>query len=203
MTSPVATRLSATERRQELIEAGLRVFLSGSYAGATTAEIAREAGVSEPILYRHFGSKRDLYFACLDEAWARMRVTFERKLSELGDQKAVQAMGDTVRACRASKVLPQLLWIQALTESGEDPEIRRYLRRHLREVHDFVADVVRRGQAVGAVPADRDANAEAWIFIGTGLLISVGERLGGLLGPQDFESVAFQRRRWLTGSDAV
>ena len=42
----------------------------GSYSGATTAEIAREAGVSEPILYRHFGSKRDLYLACLDEAWA-------------------------------------------------------------------------------------------------------------------------------------
>jgi AcrR family transcriptional regulator len=203
VTPPVATRLPAAERRQELIEAGLRVFLSGSYSGATTAEIAREAGVSEPILYRHFGSKRDLYFACLDEAWARMRVTFELKLSELGDPKTVQAMADTVRACRASRVLPQLLWIQALTEAGEDPEIRRYLRRHLRDVHDFVADVVRRGQAVGAVPADRDANAEAWIFIGTGLLISVGERLGGLLGLQDFEAVAFQRRRWLTGSDAV
>jgi AcrR family transcriptional regulator len=203
VTPPVATRLPAAERRQKLIEAGLRVFLSGSYAGATTAEIARGAGVSEPILYRHFGSKRDLYFACLDEAWARMRVTFERKLSELGDPKTVQAMADTVRACRASKVLPQLLWIQALTEAGEDPEIRRYLRRHLRDVHDFVAGVVRRGQAVGAVPADRDANAEAWIFIGTGLLISVGERLGGLLGPPDFEAVSFQRRRWLTGSDAV
>jgi BetI-type transcriptional repressor, C-terminal len=112
-------------------------------------------------------------------------------------------MADTVRACRASKVLPQLLWVQALTEAGEDPEIRRYLRRHLRDVHDFVSDVVRRGQAVGAVPADRDANAEAWIFIGTGLLISVGERLGGLLGPQDFEAVSLQRRRWLTGSDGV
>ena len=44
----------------------MMVFSTGSYSGATTAEIAREAGVSEPILYRHFASKRELYFACLD-----------------------------------------------------------------------------------------------------------------------------------------
>jgi len=49
--------------------AALRVFSSGSYAGSTTAEIAREAGVSEPVLYRHFPSKRDLWAACLDAAW--------------------------------------------------------------------------------------------------------------------------------------
>ena len=36
------------------------------------AEIAREAGITEPILYRHFGSKRDLYLACLDEAVLRL-----------------------------------------------------------------------------------------------------------------------------------
>jgi TetR/AcrR family transcriptional regulator len=64
------TRLPAAERRQAILEAALGVFSQGSYAGATTAQIAREAGVSEPVLYRHFASKRDLYFACLDEAWA-------------------------------------------------------------------------------------------------------------------------------------
>jgi AcrR family transcriptional regulator len=195
----VSQRLPGAERRQALIEAGLQVFLSGSYAGATTAQIARAAGVSEPILYRHFASKRDLYFACLDEAWVRMRATFERKLEELGDPNTVQAMSETVRACRAGKVLPQILWIQALTEAGEDPEIRRYLRRHLRDVHDFVANVVRRAQSAGGVPADRDADAEAWIFIGAGLLLSVAERLGGLLGPNDFEAIGVQRRRWLSG----
>ena len=49
-----AARLSASERRQAIVDAALRVFSEGSYAGATTAQIAREAGISEPILYRHF-----------------------------------------------------------------------------------------------------------------------------------------------------
>src|SRR5207244_7371149 len=67
---PVAsTRLPAAERRQAFLEAALRVFSEGSYRGTTTAEIAREAGVSEPILYRHFPSKRDLYLACIEESW--------------------------------------------------------------------------------------------------------------------------------------
>ena len=56
-------RLPAEERREEIIRAALRVFTATSYAGATTAEIAREAGVTEPILYRHFASKRALWLA--------------------------------------------------------------------------------------------------------------------------------------------
>ena len=59
----------------------MTVFSTGSYSGATTAEIAREAGISEPILYRHFASKRELYFACLDEAWVQLRQVFNDKLA--------------------------------------------------------------------------------------------------------------------------
>jgi AcrR family transcriptional regulator len=56
-----ALRLPAAKRRLALIETALKVFSDGSYRGTTTAEIARAAGVSEPILYRHIASKRDLY----------------------------------------------------------------------------------------------------------------------------------------------
>ena len=71
--SATRSRLPAAERRAAVVDAALRVFGAGTYSGATTAEIAREAGVTEPILYRHFGSKRDLYIACLDEMWRRLR----------------------------------------------------------------------------------------------------------------------------------
>jgi AcrR family transcriptional regulator len=62
-----APRMAAADRRRHLIETAIRLFTEGSYHGTTTAEIARAAGVSEPILYRHFASKRDLYLAALED----------------------------------------------------------------------------------------------------------------------------------------
>jgi AcrR family transcriptional regulator len=194
------TRLPAAERRQAIVDAALRVFVGGSYRGSTTAEIAREAGVSEPILYRHFGSKRELYLACLESAWLGLREALDAKLAELGDREAVTAIGQASREFHASGgVKPVTLWIQALSEAGEDEQIRAFLRRQLREVHDYVAAAVRRAQAAGGVPADRDADAEAWIFVGAALLLSFADRLGGLLSPEDFGRMAAERRRWLTG----
>jgi AcrR family transcriptional regulator len=191
------TRLPAAERRQAIVEAALRVFSDGSYSGATTADIARAAGISEPILYRHFSSKRELYFACLDEAWRRIRVRIEAQVDELGPVAGMRSI--TPAALRETRFLLPSLWIQAITEAGEDAEIRRHVRRHMREVHDFFADFVRRMQEAGAVHADRDADAEAWIFVGAIMLVSVADRLGGLLSTEDFAAILQQRHRWLSG----
>jgi AcrR family transcriptional regulator len=198
MSATPATRLSAVERRSAIIDAGLRVFSEGSYAGATTSEIAREAGVSEPILYRHFASKRALYFACLDEAWRRIRSKLEAKMDELGPAEAWRSM--RASAMREMKTLLPSLWMQAITEAGEDLEIRRFVRGHMREVHDFFAGCLGRVQASGAIPPDRNVDAEAWIFIGGSLLVSIADRLGGPLTAEDLAAIKAERQRWLTGA---
>jgi len=197
--SAVRPRLAATERRAAVLQTACRVFSQGSYRGTTTAEIAREAGVSEPILYRHFASKRDLYLACIDEAWRQVRVIWDGALAQEGDgAESFSAMGRALHASK-EKYLLSSLWVQALTEASEDPEIRRHMRRHLRDVHDFVAGVVRRMQDAGWVEQDRDPVAEAWIFISVGLLGAISQRLGGLAEP-DVERIRTSRRRWLTGT---
>ena len=197
--SAVRPRLAASERRAAVLETALRVFSQGSYRGTTTAEIAREAGVSEPILYRHFASKRDLYLACFDEAWRRVRAIWEAALEQEGTgPECFNAMGRALHASR-EKYLLSSLWVQALTEASEDPEIRRHMRRHLRDVHDFVSGVMTHAQQAGWVEADRDAVAESWIFIAVGLLGAIGQRLGGL-AEADVERIRASRRRWLTGT---
>ncbi len=196
-TRAAGRRLPAAERRRAIVRAAVRVFSSTSYAGATTAEIAREAGVTEPVLYRHFASKRDLWLACLDAAWEETRAKLELKFAVV--MRGTPPSGQ--QSPWRSPTMPNL-WIQALTEAGDDPDVRRAIRKHLREVHDFFAQALRAGQARGAVPADRDVDAEAWIFIGGGLLRSVADRLGGVLTATDFEAITRERIRWLTGSTA-
>jgi AcrR family transcriptional regulator len=203
MTSASAARLPAAARRSAIIDAALGVFSAGSYAGATTAEIARAAGVSEPILYRHFGSKRELYLACLEEAWRRLRRAADDAVAESDDPREwPMAIAKAVQALRARKCLPTHFWMQALTEAGEDREIRRYMRRHMREVHAYHRDLIARAQAAGGVAPDLDPDAEAWIAVAIGLLRSVEDSLGGVLRPEQFAAIATSRRRWLTGAVA-
>jgi hypothetical protein len=94
------------------------------------------------------------------------------------------------------------LWVVALTESGEDAVIARHLRGQLHEVHDLIERGLATGQERGTVPPARDAYAEAWITVAGALLLTVAERLGGLLGPDDLTRIASARRAWLTVTSA-
>jgi len=196
-----SSRLSAPERRAAVVETACRVFAKSSYHGSTTAQIARETGVTEPVLYRHFSSKRELYLVCLAAAWERLRALWEKALESEPDPSAwVHTLGKTYLQARAAdRVIVVDLWIQALTVAADDPEIRRGLRDQVREVHDFVAGVIRRGQEAGGILPERDPDAEAWIFISLGLLTTIDRRLGTLVG-DEFDDVVASRRTWMTGT---
>ncbi len=194
MSATARPRLTAEARRQAVLDTACRAFTRSSYHGATTAEIAREAGITEPILYRHFGSKRDLYLACLDEMWRGFRDAAEKALAE-DPGRCLGAIADAYMAKR-SKLRLVDLWIQALTEASDDAVIAKAVRRQIREVHDFFADVIRRGQEAGVLHPDHDPVAEAWLYIAGGLLATIDHRLGGLLGA-DLERVRASRRSYM------
>src|SRR5215218_7720357 len=126
MSSP---RMSADDRRAAVLECACGVFARGSYRGTTTKEIACEAGISEPILYRHFESKRDLYLACLEEAWVRVQGLWEKAIAAEPDpSRWVQAMGIAYLTAKDKRARLVDLWIQALSEASDDGHIRRALR---------------------------------------------------------------------------
>src|SRR3954451_9577857 len=160
-------RLTAEARRQAVLDTACRVFSRSSYRGATTAEIAREAGISEPILYRHFGSKRDLYLACLDEAWRSFREGAERAVAE-DPERCLGAIADAYMAKRA-RIRMVDLWIQSLAEASDDAVIAAALRKQVREVHDFFAETIGDGGRRAVIQPDRDPVAEAYLFVPGGL----------------------------------
>jgi AcrR family transcriptional regulator len=193
------TRMSAAERRQAVLDTASAVFAKSSYRGATTAEIARAAGITEPILYRHFGSKRDLYLACLDQAWEHFRAVGEEAAAE-NPAGCLGAVADVyMKPTAKARIRLVDLWIQALNEASDDQVIAKALRKQIHEVHDFFTDLIRKSQEAGHVHPDRDAQAEAWLFIAGGLLATIDHRLGGLLGG-DLERVRAARRQWMSAA---
>jgi AcrR family transcriptional regulator len=194
------SRLSGPERKRAVVETACRVFAKGSYHGSTTAEIARATGVTEPVLYRHFASKRELYLACLDSVWQQVHSLWEKAIAEEPEpENWLKSIGKAYLEARAAaRIVLVDLWIQALTEAADDPEIRRALRRQVREVHEYVAGVIRRAQEAGGIVAERDPDAEAWIFISLGLLSTIDHRLGNIVG-DEFTDIVSSRREWMTG----
>jgi AcrR family transcriptional regulator len=194
------TRLPAEARRAAVLEAACAIFCRGTYRSTTTAEIARQAGVTEPVLYRHFRSKRDLYLACLEESWRETRELWAQAVADEPDPAEwLEAMGSAYLYDRRRNLAH--LWLQSLTESVDDTEIRRFVRKQLQEVHGHVSDVLRRSQEAGGTLPERDPAVEAWVFISLGLLGTVGRRLGGVFG-EDFARIMAARSEWLTGRAA-
>jgi len=59
-------RLSAKDRKAAIVEAAMRLFAGKGFRGTTTRELAAAVGVTEPVLYQHFATKRDLYTAIIE-----------------------------------------------------------------------------------------------------------------------------------------
>src|SRR5215211_9362368 len=66
------TRLSASARRRQLLDAALDAFAAQGFHSTSMNDVAEAAGVTKPVLYQHFASKRELYLALLDEVGARL-----------------------------------------------------------------------------------------------------------------------------------
>jgi AcrR family transcriptional regulator len=201
VTAQPSARLPASARRQALLEVAMELFAARGHHRVTTAEIAREAGVSEPILYRHFASKLELYMACMEESQRRLREAIEHAIAETPDPADwIAAIGRTAIAFHRGEVVPSALWMQALGDAGEPAELREHVRTNLLEAHGLIAGIVRHGQALGGIAPDRDPDAEAWVFLGIGTIVTFARRLGeGILEEEGMTAIAASRSRWLTG----
>jgi AcrR family transcriptional regulator len=130
-------RLTADQRRDELLEAAIIEFARRGYHATTTADIARAAGVSQPYVYALFSDKRSLFLACHDRTTERIRTTLERARRDAGpdddlEVRLGQAYNEMVEA-RPEQILFQM---QARAAASADPEIRGPVRDRWIELVD-------------------------------------------------------------------
>src|SRR5512138_2796670 len=86
-TRPRSSRLPRHERRRQLLDAALEVFVSQGYHAAAMDDIADRAGVSKPVLYQHFPGKLELYLALLDESAEKLTAIVRDALSSTTENR--------------------------------------------------------------------------------------------------------------------
>lgn len=176
------SRLPAAKRREQLLDTAAKLFAAHGYAGATTSQIAREAGVTEPIIYRHFASKRELFIALIDRTGEDTIRLWEHELRSAPDPaerlkrliRANPMVGTRVGG--GGRGVYRVI-IQAMTEV-EDPQILGALNAHIAKLHEFLSEEVERAQESGQVSRRFSPQITAWALIhmglGYGLLSAMG-----------------------------
>jgi AcrR family transcriptional regulator len=159
MTAPTRTRKSAEERREEIIAIAIEQFAMGGYKGTSTEAIAREAGISQPYLFRLFKTKRDLFLACFDVNHARIADTFEAAARGVPKDEVLRAMGRSYYALLADTTA-RLFQMQTYAACS-DPVIQA----RVRDCYGALVKTVTR--LSGATPA------EIWRFFANGMLLNV------------------------------
>src|SRR3954468_4989404 len=134
MTAPqrrrneAATRLRKGERRRQLITCAKQLFVSLGYHATTTEKIARAAGVSEPVLYRHFDSKKALFLEVLQEIRDATLNRWHADTAGLTDPLAkLHAIADTYLSTTREHALEFRIMHRTLMET-DDEEIVAFLR---------------------------------------------------------------------------
>src|SRR4051794_17760588 len=80
----MSTRLPAPRRRRQLLDVALRVFADRGYHVTSMNDLAEAAGVTKPVLYQHFRSKRALYLELLDDVGTRLHEAIAKATAAAG-----------------------------------------------------------------------------------------------------------------------
>jgi AcrR family transcriptional regulator len=167
--SESAPRLRKGERRRQLLTHAKQLFVTLGYHATTTEKIATAAGVSEPVLYRHFDSKKALFLEVLGEV---REATIERWKTEtvhLSDPLAkLHAISELYLGTTREHALEFSVMHRALLESDDD-EVLALLRGFYLDSEQLLAEVIAEGQQTGVFRRSLDPRVGAWELIRTAL----------------------------------
>jgi AcrR family transcriptional regulator len=175
-------RIDPAARREAIVDAAVEEIADSGFAGATTAAIARRAGISQPYVFRFFPTKKDLMLAVIDRAFGRILADWERVLPEPGETR-LAALGRVYVAGLTERRAELMVQLQAYG-GANDPEIAEALRHHLSRIYRYVVYLLRRD---GHDEPEREAAA----FCGRGFLISASMAIGleSVLTPEEWGGI--------------
>jgi AcrR family transcriptional regulator len=157
------------DRRRQLIDHAKQLFAAHGYQNTTTERIAAAAGVSEPVLYRHFENKRALFLEVLRDVRAATLNRWHAETAGLSDPLAkLHAIADMYLDTTRAYAVEFRIMHRALIES-DDGEVAALLRSFYLDSEALLTQVIAEGQQSGVFRRSLDPRVGAWEMIRTAL----------------------------------
>lgn len=172
------TRLPAAKRRSQILRSAVRAIARSNYRTTSIAEIAAEAGITEPAVYRYFPTKKALFIAIIDDVGSRILILWETIIEQSPDLVAAMrniAVNYYERAMTRRGDLKVLF--QALAEV-DDEDIRAALRAQFSSYVQLLQRLIEQCVEARMVQADVDAEAVAWTWLSMGFTLNMVSLLG-------------------------
>jgi AcrR family transcriptional regulator len=161
--------MSKADRKRQLLGHAKQLFATLGYHATTTEKIAATAGVTEPILYRHFDSKKTLFLEVLGEVRAATLERWHSEIVQLTDPQAkLHAIADLYLGSTRIHAVEFRILHRALIET-DDEEILALLRAFYLENELLLARIISEGQQTGVFRRSLDPRVGAWELIRTAL----------------------------------
>lgn len=157
------SRLTADIRREDILAAAVEEFAVHGFGGASCDAIARRVGISQPYLFKVWGTKSALFLACIDRVFDRIVDQFETAAEGLPTTpETLGTVGDTYGSLPRSDML---LLLQGFA-SCADPEVQTLVRRRWTALVGTACRIA----GTGGDPVQH--------FLGVGLLLTVVRAAG-------------------------
>jgi len=159
------TRKTAEERREDILDAARHEFALHGLSGASTDAIARKAGISQPYLFRLFGTKKELFLACMEQCLEQTYEGFRAAAEGLHGEEALKAIGEAYG--RLLETDPMRLRAQMQGYAAcDDPDVRAAVRRGFGRLVEYA-------EAVSGCPPEKISH-----FFAIGMLMNVTTMMG-------------------------
>jgi AcrR family transcriptional regulator len=139
VTTETQTRKSAEVRREEIIDAARIEFAIGGLHGTSTEDIARRAGVSQPYVFRLFGTKKDLFLETVRREFRHIREVFREAAARNEEGDVFLSMGHAYGDLHRDR--SSLMFQMQAYAACEDPDVRKVVREEFAEAYTFVEHV--------------------------------------------------------------
>lgn len=141
--------MTAEERREAVLGAAMEAFARGGLHGTSTEEIAEAAGISQPYLFRLFGTKKKLFVATVERCMTDTLELFREAAGDVRGEAALEAMGDAYVSMVTTDRTRLLLQMEGYA-ACDDPDVQEAMREGYGRLHLFVETVTGAGQDVVA-----------------------------------------------------